>query len=71
MVSSCRCRRADGQIKNRPAIMRLGFLAVLHATSLLGAIGCVQQARHTRLLERLSNHLRPTAVGSGATPARR
>jgi mRNA interferase MazF len=51
------------------SLIRLGFLAVLPATSLLGTIGSIQKARHTRLLERLSNHLRPVAVASEITPA--
>ena len=59
---------AAGGLK-APSLIRLGFLAVLPATSLLGAIGSIQQARHTRLLERLSNHLRPAAVAPEATPA--
>jgi mRNA interferase MazF len=42
-----------------PSIIRLGFLAVLQASSLLGAIGSISESRHQRLLERLSNHLRP------------
>ena len=54
-----------------PSLIRLGFLAVLPATSLLGAIGFIQKPRHTRLLERLSDHLRPAAVASEATPADR
>jgi len=41
------------------SLIRLGFLAVLPANSLLGAIGSISADRHYRLLERLSNHLRP------------
>lgn len=51
-----------------PSLIRLGFLAVLPASSLLGAIGSIEKVRHARLLERLSNHLRPAAVASAATP---
>jgi mRNA interferase MazF len=46
-----------------PSLIRLGFLAVLPASSLLGAIGSIEKVRHVRLLKRLSNHLHPTAVG--------
>ena len=45
-----------------PSLIRLGFLAVLPASSLLGAIGSIENARHVRLLERLSSHLRPAPV---------
>ncbi len=48
-----------------PSLIRLGFLAVLPVSSLLGAIGSIEMARHHRLLDRLSNHLRPEAT---ATP---
>ena len=51
-----------------PSLIRLGFLAVLPATSLLGTIGSIEKVRHTRLLERLSNHLRPVVVPSDAPP---
>lgn len=50
------------------SLIRLGFLAVLPASSLLGAIGSIDQARHLRLLERLANHLRSAAVTTEATP---
>ena len=43
------------------SLIRLGFLAVLPESSLLGAIGSIDQARHLRLLDRLANHLRPVA----------
>lgn len=46
-----------------PSLIRLGFLAVLPASSLLGAIGSIEKVRHVRLLKRLSKHLHPTAVG--------
>ena len=42
-----------------PSLIRLGFLAVLPPSSLLGVIGSIEKPRHMRLLERLSNHLRP------------
>src|SRR5436190_23886886 len=42
-----------------PSLIRWGFLAVLPASSLLGAIGSIEHVRHVRMLERLSNHLRP------------
>ena len=51
-----------------PSLIRLGFLAVLPVSGLLGAIGSIEKVRHVRLLERLSNHLRPTAVPSEALP---
>ena len=41
-----------------PSIIRLGFLAVLPASGLLGAIGSISEDRHGRLLERLSDHIR-------------
>jgi mRNA interferase MazF len=50
------------------SLIRLGFLAVLPATSLLGAIGSIETVRHVRLLERLSNHIHPGAVATNATP---
>ena len=42
-----------------PSLVRLGFLAVLPASGLLGAIGSISKDRHERLLQRLSSHLRP------------
>ena len=51
-----------------PSLIRLGFLAVLPASSLLGAIGSIEKVRHVRLLERLSNHLRPAAMAPEAPP---
>jgi mRNA interferase MazF len=44
-----------------PSLIRVGFLAVLPSTVLRGRIGSVSQARHRRLMERLSNFLRPSA----------
>lgn len=52
-----------------PSLIRLGFLAVLPASGLLGAIGSIDEVRHVRLLERLSNHLRPAAVATQAPTA--
>jgi len=42
-----------------PSLIRLGFLTVLPASSLLGAIGSISEGCHHRLLERLSNHIGP------------
>ena len=50
------------------SLIRLGFLAVLPESSLLGAIGSIDQARHLRLLERLANHLRSAVAGTEAAP---
>ena len=41
------------------SLIRLGFLAVLPASSFLGTIGSISGERHQRLLSRLSEHLRP------------
>ena len=41
-----------------PSIIRLGFLAVLPASGLLGAIGSISEDRLARRLERLSDHIR-------------
>jgi mRNA interferase MazF len=49
------------------SLIRLGFLAVLPASSLLGAIGSIDRARHLRLLDRLVNHLRSGAAATEAT----
>jgi mRNA interferase MazF len=40
-----------------PSLIRLGFLAVLPESRLLGAIGTLAPARHQRLLDRLCEHL--------------
>ena len=40
-----------------PSIIRLGFLAVLPASAMLGAIGSISGERHQRLLTRLCEHL--------------
>ena len=58
---------AESELK-APSLIRLGFLAVLPASNLLGAIGSIETARHARLLERLSNHLRPAPAATRATP---
>lgn len=42
------------------SLIRLGFLAVLPVSELLGAIGSISKERHKRLLERLSRHLAAT-----------
>lgn len=40
-----------------PSLVRLGFLAVLPESRLLGAIGAIAPERHQRLLTRLCQHL--------------
>ncbi len=40
-----------------PSLIRLGFLAILPRTRILGAIGNISRDRHHRLLEALSKHL--------------
>jgi mRNA interferase MazF len=40
------------------SLIRLGYLAVLPARDLLGAIGSISLERHRRLLENLRRHLR-------------
>ena len=40
------------------SVVRLGFLAVLPETDLLGTIGWISRERHRRLLDRLRHHLR-------------
>jgi mRNA interferase MazF len=42
-----------------PSLVRLGFLAVLPTSSLVGVIGFISESRHQKLLGRLSRHLRP------------
>jgi len=49
------------------SLIRLGFLAVLPASSLLGSIGSIDRARHLRLIGRLVNHLRSAAAAAEAT----
>jgi mRNA interferase MazF len=41
------------------SVIRLGFLAVIPETNLLGAIGSISKERHRALLRRLSTHLVP------------
>ena len=43
-----------------PSLIRLGFLAVLPESRLLGVIGALAPARHRRLLDRLCEHLSGT-----------
>jgi mRNA interferase MazF len=51
-----------------PSVIRLGFLAVLPASGLLGAIGAISGDRHEKLLARLSNHLRPPGAKQAPAP---
>ena len=51
-----------------PSLIRLGFLAVLPASELLGTIGSISEERHERLLERLSSHLRPARAKQDPSP---
>jgi len=39
------------------SLIRLGFLAVLPRTSVIGSIGAISSERHKRLLKRLSDYL--------------
>jgi mRNA interferase MazF len=39
------------------SLIRLGFLAVLPRSSIIGAMGSVSPERHRRLLKRLSDYL--------------
>ena len=39
------------------SLVRLGFLAVLPQTKLIGSIGSISPERHTRMLERLCRYL--------------
>lgn len=50
-----------------PSLIRLGFLAVLPPSGLLGAIGSISENRHEKLLERLSSHLRPERTNPEGT----
>ena len=43
------------------SLIRLGFLAVLPETTLLGRIGTISSARRERLLTNLCRHLNPSA----------
>jgi mRNA interferase MazF len=56
------------------SLIRLGFLAVLPESRLLGVIGTLAPERHRRLLDRLCEHLSETArtnqaASSPQTPA--
>jgi mRNA interferase MazF len=42
-----------------PSLIRLGFLAVLPASSFLGTIGSISGERHQRLLSTLTGYLQP------------
>lgn len=41
------------------SLIRLGFLAVLPRRSIVGSIGSIATDRHTRLLRKLSEYLKP------------
>jgi mRNA interferase MazF len=41
------------------SLIRLGFLAVIPRTRIVGSIGSITSERHKRLLERLSKYLLP------------
>ncbi|MBI5684823.1 MAG: type II toxin-antitoxin system PemK/MazF family toxin [Verrucomicrobia bacterium] len=41
----------------QPSVVRLGFLAVVPQTRVLGTIGVVSPERHARLLHNLASHL--------------
>lgn len=41
----------------RASIIRLGFLAVLPSSNIIGKIGSIDTERHQRLLERLARYL--------------
>lgn len=45
------------------SIIRLGYLAVLPVSALLGVIGSISQERQRRLLDRLGEHLRKQSPG--------
>ena len=55
------------------SVIRLGFLAVIAKTHIVGSIGRISRERHERLLFRLSAHLvsgiaKPSSGGSSAKP---
>ena len=54
-------RRSDSDFKSTglvsDSVFRLGFLAVLPGSRIVGSIGAVSSGRHQRLLVRLSQHL--------------
>ena len=41
------------------SLIRLGFLAVVSRSNILGTLGGIAPLRHQRLLQRLSDYLRP------------
>src|SRR5437588_1756124 len=41
------------------SLIRLGFLAIIPQTRVLGSIGSISKARHRRLLASLCDHLKP------------
>jgi mRNA interferase MazF len=43
------------------SLIRLGYLAVLQPSNFIGRIGSVSSERHQVLLERLCQHLKPSA----------
>jgi mRNA interferase MazF len=47
-----------------PSLIRLGFLAVLPESRLLGTIGTIAPALHERLLDRLRAHLSKSQITS-------
>ena len=54
-----------------PSLIRLGFLAVLPESRLLGIIGAIAPPRHRRLLDRLCEHLsKNQSADQPAQPAR-
>lgn len=42
-----------------PSLIRLGYLAVLPQAQLMGEIGAISPERHRRLLQRLSDFIKP------------
>jgi mRNA interferase MazF len=40
------------------SLIRLGFLAIIPRQKIIGSIGVISQARHKKLLQNLSHHLR-------------
>jgi mRNA interferase MazF len=45
------------------SLIRLGFLAVLPRSRIMGKIGSISSERHKRLLKTISDYLRPTGGG--------
>jgi mRNA interferase MazF len=52
----------EGSGLKASSLIRLGFLAVLPASSFVGIIGSISRERHERLVQRLSVHLSPQKV---------